>query len=103
MRIALDTNVTIAGDKDLLILINHGQVKFGLSATFLCTQGHGHRVPTLEFLYIKLGCYIPYYQFLSAPFAPLLSQNMGTKLLLWIIPTNEALIQRQLLAPVYKL
>ncbi len=78
MRIALDTNVTIAGDKDLLILINHGQVKFVLSATFLCTQGHGHRVPTLEFLYIKLCCYMPCYPFFSAPFVLLLSQNTGT-------------------------
>jgi len=39
---------------------------------------------------------MPYYQFFSVPFVLLLSQNMGTKLLLWIIPTNEARIQRQL-------
>ena len=34
MRIVLDTNVIIASDKDLVVLINHEQVKLGLSATF---------------------------------------------------------------------
>ncbi len=41
MRIALDTNVTIAGDKDLLILINHGQVKLGLRRLFYAHRDTG--------------------------------------------------------------